>query len=169
MAGAWPESRTSRRNPIQSNRSTQHRPTVNTTINHEPQNQANHPTPPDRADPKTNPPLGPNRKSDTEPGTSPPNGHGMRYQRKATNSPATSKPRNSNDSHRPSPPRTTRIWQAPGLNREPAGDIRYSPTAPPNTDQLPTPPSTETAGTKPIPLHPSTARPPKPTRHTDQT
>ena len=52
--------------------------------------------------PKTNPQHGPNRKSATEPGISPWNGHGMRYQRKATNSPATPKPRNSNN------PRTRR-------------------------------------------------------------
>ena len=52
--------------------------------------------------PKTNPQHGPNRKSATKPRISPRNGHETRYQRKATNSPATPKPRNSNN------PRTRR-------------------------------------------------------------
>ena len=125
-------------------------------------------TPRPHGPPKTNPQHGPNRKSATEPGISPWNTTGRGPPARQTPSTEHTKPRNSNDFRRISPPRTTRIWQAPGLNREPAGETRFNPTAPPNTDQPSTPPSTRNPRTKPIPLHHPTARTPKPTRCTDQ-
>ena len=125
-------------------------------------------TPRPHGPPKTNPQHGPNRKSATEPGISPWNTTGQGPPTRQASSTTRTKPRNSNDSHRSSLPRTTRIWQAPGLNREPAGETRFSPTAPPNTDQPSTPPSTRNPRTKPITLHHPAARTPKPTRCTDQ-
>ena len=111
---------------------------------------------------------GPNRKSNAGLGTSPWNTTGRGPPARQTPSTEHTKPRNSNDFRRISPPRTTRIWQAPGLNREPAGETRFNPTAPPNTDQPSTPPSTRNPRTKPITLHHPAARTPKPTRCTDQ-
>lgn len=111
---------------------------------------------------------GPNRKSNAGLGTSPRNTTGQGPPTRQASSTTRTKPRNSNDSHRPSPPDTTRMRQALDLNRKPAGDIRFSPTTISNTDQTPTPPSTRNPGTKPITLHHPTARTPKPTRCTDQ-
>lgn len=112
---------------------------------------------------------GPNRKSNAEPGTSPRNTTGQGPPTRQASSTTRTKPRNSNDSHRPSPPDTTQMWQALDLNRKPAGDIRFSPTAPPNTDQSPTPPSTRTPGTKPITHIPDPHERPRQTHSTNQT
>ena len=97
---------------------------------------------------------GPNRKSNAGLGTSPRNTTGQGPPTRQASSTTRTKPRNSNDSHRSSLPRTTRIWQAPGLNREPAADIRFSPTAPPNTDQSPTPHQPETPEPSQSPTYP---------------
>ena len=112
---------------------------------------------------------GPNRKSNAGLGTSPRNTTGQGPPTRQASSTTRTKPRNSNDSHRSSLPRTTRIQQTPGLNREPAADIRFSPTAPPNTDQSPTPPSTRNPGTKPITHIPDPHERPRQTHSTNQT
>ena len=96
------------------------------------------------------PSRGPNRKSIAELGISPRDTTGQGPPARQASSTIHAKPRNSNDFRRISPPDTTRMRQALDLNLKPAGDIRFSPTTIPNTDQTPTPPSTRNPGTKPI-------------------
>ena len=83
------------------------------------------------------PSRGPNRKSGTELGISPRNTTGQGSPARQASSTEHTKPRNSNDSHRPSPPDTTQMRQPPDLNRKSNADIRYSPRTTPHPHEPP--------------------------------